>query len=153
MKFRAIGIKLNLLLIFSVFLYLTSVNSISIKKAGNKAKLDDFQKRDLLMRMSQSFIFSIGNPIDEKFRKCVDDKQATTTFWKAVDKKKMKGALEDIGKECYNSGFVLPAQEDELKRTLDILVDQATIKYAAVDAIISSHRGSIPFNIQALNLK
>lgn len=151
MKFISNGTKLNLFLIFSVFLFIFSVNSIKIKKLTQNQKLDDSQKRDILMKMSQTFIFANGASISDKFRQCVDEKQATKTFNKAMESgKRLKETLEGIGKECYNNAFVLPQNEEELKRTLDIIIEQTIIKFAAVDGIISAHRGSIPYDYKKI---
>jgi hypothetical protein len=150
MKFRHIALKINLLLLFSAFFYLCSVNSISIKKLGSKTKLDDMQKRDVLIMMAKQFLFPNQGTPDGDFRACIDEKQATTTFWKSVDEGKLKSTLESIGKDCKINSPPLP-DEAKIKESLDNVVESYIIKYAAIDGIISSHRGTIPFNPKAIN--
>jgi hypothetical protein len=150
MKFINISSKINLFLLFSSLFFLIAVNSVTIKKVGSKTKLDEMQKRDVLIMMAKQYLFADPSSSDDSFRSCIDDKQATTSFWKSVDGGKIKSALESIATDCKITAKQLP-EEKALKAALDNLVETYVIKYAAVDGIISSHRGSIDFNIKAIN--
>ena len=149
MKFLNFSPKINLLLLFTSLFFLITVNSVTIKKVGNKTKLDEMQKRDVLIMMARQYLFADPSSSDNDFRTCIDEKQAVTSFWKAVDAGKIKSALESIGSDCKIQSKPLP-DEKTLKAKLDITVETYVVKYAALDGIVSSHRGSIDFNIKAI---
>jgi len=150
MKFINFSPKINLFLLFTSLFFLITVNSVTIKKVGNKTKLDHMQKRDVLINMAKEYLFADPSSSDSSFRTCIDDKQAVTSFWKAVDAGKIKSALESIGSDCKIQSKPLP-DEKTLKSKLDNTIETYVVKYAALDGIISSHRGSINFNINAIN--
>ena len=150
MKFINISSKINLFLLFSSLFFLIAVNSVTIKKIRSKTKLDEMQKRDVLIVMAKQYLFTEPGSSDSSFRTCIDEKQAVTSFWKAVDGGKTKAALESIGNDCKLNYKPLP-DEKTVKAALDNVVETYVVKYAALDGIISSHRGSIDFNIKAIN--
>ena len=140
MMLKILFSKINLLIICSVILHLSSINAISINKlVKNKVldekdfeALDDFVKRDIFLKMAEAFIYPDGN-MDDKFKECIETKQLVPKFNQSVLAKNIAKTMDSIGKECQKSSFQMKALEDEVFRTLLIFVDSATVKVEAID--------------------
>ena len=140
MMLKILFSKINLLIICSVILHLSSINAVSINKlvknkvfdAKDFMALDDFVKRDIFMKMAETFIFPDGN-IDDMFKQCFETKQLLPKFIESVPVKNISKTLDSIGKACQKSNFQMRALEDEVFRTLGIFVESATVKVEAID--------------------
>ena len=140
MMLKILFSKINLLLICSVILHFSSINAISINKVvKNKVfdekdfvALDDFVKRDIFMKMAETFIYPDGN-VDDMFKDCVETKQLLPKFIESVPAKNIAKTMDSIGKACQKSSFQMKALEDEVFRTLGIFVESATVKVEAID--------------------
>ncbi len=149
MKHTQFAFRINLILLFTTLICFSLVFSNKLKKKNN-VKLDEVDKRNILIQLSQKYIFDDGE-VPPRFNGCMDNKSGVKTFFDAEEKKELAKVVDGLGKQCYSENFTLKAEEREIQSMLNELRKQYVIQYSAIDGVASTHRGSIQSDFASMN--